>query len=104
VYDEWQGVAPTMLVDPLDPLRRRRLAADLAHEDLLQPVIRGGARVAPPVPLSQTRERLQSQLAGLDPTIRRLVNPHEYPVGLSQELFELRRSLIEKARPSERDV
>ncbi|MEY4511520.1 MAG: hypothetical protein RLZZ450_3642 [Pseudomonadota bacterium] len=104
VYDEWQGVAPKVLIDPLDPLRRRRLAQDLTHEDLLQPVIRDGARVAPPVPLSQTRERVQRQLAGLDPTIRRLVNPHEYPVGLSEELFELRKSLIEKARPSERDV
>jgi nicotinate phosphoribosyltransferase len=104
VFDEWQGVAPTVLVDPVDPLRRRRLAADLEHEDLLQPVLRGGARVAGPVPLGQTRERVQRQLAGLDPTIRRLVNPHEYPVGLSHELFELRRSLIEKARPSEREV
>ena len=104
VFDEWQGVAPTVLVDPVDPLRRRRLAADLEHEDLLQPVLRGGARVSGPVPLGQTRERAQRQLAGLDPTIRRLVNPHEYPVGLSHELFELRRSLIEKARPSEREV
>ena len=104
IFDEDQGVAPTVLVDPADPLRRRRLAADLEHEDLLQPVLRGGARIAGPVPLDETRERVQRQLAGLDPTIRRLVNPHEYPVGLSHELFELRRSLIEQARQSEQEV
>jgi nicotinate phosphoribosyltransferase len=104
IYDESQRTEPTVLVDPADPLRRRRLRTDLAHEDLLQPVVRSGVRVAAPVSLSQARARAAVQLEALDPTIRRLVHPHEYPVGLSHELFALRASLIEHARASERDV
>jgi len=97
IYDEW-GEPPTSLVDPLDPTRRRSIKADLEHDDLLVPVMRGGVRAYPSYSLEQIRERARTQLAGLDPTIRRLVNPHEYPVGLSRELFEQRHELVEKAR------
>jgi nicotinate phosphoribosyltransferase len=98
IYDELAQVAPSMLIDASDPLRRRKLSSDLAHEDLLVPVLRQGARVAPPVALTAIRARTQAQLAALDPTIRRHVKPHEYPVGLSQELFAQRLALIEEAR------
>lgn len=98
IYDAWGGKAPSEIVDPLDPTRRRKLKADLAHEDLLVPVVRHGARVRAAVPLIESRARAQQQLDALDPTIRRRVNPHEYPVGLSTELFETRMQLIERAR------
>jgi len=39
-----------------------------------------------------------SQAWALDPSVRRLLNPHTYPVGLSTDLYESRRRLIEQAR------
>lgn len=99
IYDEAQGCAsPTTIVDPLDPTRRRTLSSDLAHEDLLVPVVRAGQIVSERPSLSSIRDRSRSQLEALDPSIRRLVNPHAYPVGLTKDLFEQRIELIERAR------
>ncbi|MET0344480.1 MAG: nicotinate phosphoribosyltransferase [Polyangiales bacterium] len=98
IYDAWKPERPTVLVDPFDATRRRTLRRDLDHEDLLQPVVRAGARVSTPESLATIRARATTQREGLDPTIRRFANPHEYPVGLSKELFEERMLLIERAR------
>lgn len=99
IYDEAQGCEqPTRLVDPFDPTRQRVMAPELAYEDLLAPVVRAGKRVAAPPPLVQVRERAQREIARLDPAVRRLVNPHEYPVGLSAQLYAERLKLIQKAR------
>jgi nicotinate phosphoribosyltransferase len=51
-----------------------------------------------PPPLEETRRRTQSQLGCLHPTIKRLINPHEYPVGLERSLHELKTRLILEAR------
>jgi nicotinate phosphoribosyltransferase len=99
VYDDTQGCdSPCVLVDPLDPTRRRVLSSDLSHEDLLVPVLRAGRRVAASSTLAEIRERVRGELAQLDATVRRLVNPHEYPVGLSASLYRERVRLIQEAR------
>jgi nicotinate phosphoribosyltransferase len=74
------------------------MASDLAYEDLLVPVVRAGKRVAPSPTLVDIRERAQREIERLDPAVRRLVNPHEYPVGLSSQLYAERLKLIQKAR------
>jgi nicotinate phosphoribosyltransferase len=48
--------------------------------------------------LSELRQRTLAQLRSLHPTLLRLVNPHEYPVGLEPRLHELRMQLIAQAR------
>jgi nicotinate phosphoribosyltransferase len=98
IFDEASGAPPTAIVDPLDPTRKRALASDLANEDLLVPAVRAGRAVAPRPSLQEVRERVLAQLAGLDPTVRRLLNPHAYPVGLSEELYAARMRLVEQAR------
>jgi nicotinate phosphoribosyltransferase len=99
IYDETHGCdMPATLVDPFDPTRQRLLSAELPHEDLLVPVIRAGRRVDDNPTIHQIRERAQRQLARLDPAVRRLVNPHEYPVGLSAQLYAERVRLIQQAR------
>jgi nicotinic acid phosphoribosyltransferase len=40
----------------------------------------------------------EQQLALFHPGIKRLVNPHAYPVGLEQQLFDLETRLILEAR------
>lgn len=99
VYDLSLGIAahPT-IVDPADPTRTRATEADATHEDLLVPVMRGGKITYTPPPVAESRARTLAQLNAFHPTIRRLTNPHRYPVGLEPRLAELRTKLIMAAR------
>jgi len=99
IYDEERGLgeAPT-LVDPLDPTHRKRVPAGSGFEDLLVPVVRGGRVVYQPPSLPATQARAKEQVARLHPGIRRFVNPHQYPVGLALELYELKTRLVLEAR------
>jgi nicotinate phosphoribosyltransferase len=99
IYDEGRGIGEApVLVDPLDPTRRKRVPAGSAFEDLLVPVVRGGRVVYEPPPLRATRARAKEQIARLHPGIRRFDNPHQYPVGLALELQELKTRLVLEAR------
>ncbi len=99
IYDESQGPpAELVVVDPLDPTRRKRVPAGAPGEDLLIPVMRAGEPVYAPPSIEQARDRAQRQLASLHPGIKRLVNPHQYPAGLSLELHELKTRLILEGR------
>jgi len=99
IYDESEGLpAEPVVVDPLDPTRRKRVAAGTPGEDLLLPVLRGGRPCYEPPPVEAARARLGEQLARLHPGIKRFVHPHQYPVGLSLELHELKTRLILEAR------
>lgn len=99
IYDEAQGCRmPCTMVDPLDPTRQRLLSPELLHEDLLVPVVRAGKRVDLAPDVHQIRAHARRELTQLDPAVQRLVNPHEYPVGLSAELYTERLRLIQHAR------
>jgi nicotinate phosphoribosyltransferase len=99
IYDELAGCAvPTTIVDPVDPIRRRSLSEELSFEDLLVPVVRAGRGVAARPSLADIRQRAQEQLAALDPSVRRLMKPHSYPVGLTEDLYQQRSRLIELGR------
>lgn len=86
---------PSMLmIDPLDMTRRRSFAAGVAWEDLLKPIFRSGALVAPPDTLADSHERVVQDLSMLHPGIKRFVNPHVYAVGLEEKLFKMRSDLM----------
>jgi nicotinate phosphoribosyltransferase len=86
------------MVDPADPTRRRDMPRDAHAEDLLVPVFRHGGLVYARPPLADIRTRTQTQLKLLHPGIRRLENPHQYPVGLEAGLHERKTDLILAAR------
>jgi nicotinate phosphoribosyltransferase len=95
VYDETIGPGgkrPT-IVDPSDPTRRRPVDPATPCQELLVPVFRAGRCVYDLPPLQQSRQHAATQLQMIHPTVRRLVKPHEYPVGLEQELAQLRTTL-----------
>jgi nicotinate phosphoribosyltransferase len=99
IYDEETGLADApLVVDPLDPTRRKRISAGTPFEDLLVPVVRAGRAVYEPPPLVAVRARARDQVGRLHPGIRRFVNPHQYPVGLALELHELKTRLVLEAR------
>ena len=74
-------------------------AADIAAvEELQVEVMRAGRRVIPTPTLDELRSRRAADVDRLDPGIRRLVNPHEYHVSLTQKLWDLKQALIADAR------
>jgi nicotinate phosphoribosyltransferase len=103
IYDLELGIgdAPT-IIDPNDPIRQRTFPSDMRHEDLLVPILRAGQAIYKTPALSDIRDRTQQQLKLLHPTIRRLVNPHLYPVGLEEKLHHLKTELIEKSHRASR--
>jgi nicotinate phosphoribosyltransferase len=99
IYDEATGLpAEPAIVDPLDPTRRKRIPAGTPGEDLLVAVMRGGRPCYRPPGVREARARLRGQLDRLHSGIKRFVHPHQYPVGLSLELHELKTRLILEAR------
>lgn len=98
VFDETRPVPERCeMVDPGDPIRRKRMCGE-EHEDLLVPVFRRGERVYDVPDATAARTRAMAQLARLDPSVKRLVAPYIYPVGIESGLHELRTALIAKAR------
>lgn len=89
----------TMIIDPLDTTHRKRLMPMYYQEEiLLKPIFRKGKIVYPGATLDQIRKRATEQLGTFDKTHKRLVNPHVYPVGLEENLHQLRMDLVLKAK------
>lgn len=86
------------IVDRTDVTRRKHIVEDATHEDLLIPLFRAGRLVYEQPPIAAIRQRAQAQLASLHEGHKRFLNPHEYPVGLSLGLHELRAQLMFAAR------
>jgi nicotinate phosphoribosyltransferase len=99
IYDEDQGLPDeAVLVDPVDPTRHKRIPPETRAADLLEPVVRAGRVVYAAPSLDALRARTADQIARLHSGITRFVNPHEYPVGLSAELHELKTRLVLETR------
>lgn len=90
--------SPFVVVDPLDMTRRKQISPEAEYQDLLVPIFRGGKLVYQAPSRLQVKSYVDEQLTKFHPTIKRLLNPHEYPVGLEKGLQKLRTDLILKAR------
>jgi len=99
IYDEGLGIADgCALVDPMDPTRQKVVPKGTPGEDLLVPIFEGGRRVYDPPGLSATRAKTLAQLARFNAGVKRLANPHQYPVGLERKLHDLKTALVLQAR------
>ena len=95
IYDETTGVdSRRIIVDARDPSRRKTMPYGSASNNLLKPWMRKGRVVGETEGLDAIQARAQSQLARLHPSVRRFMNPHEYPVGIDVGLHELRDQMI----------
>ncbi len=86
------------MVDPFDSTRQKKFAADTRYSELLVPVFRQGECIYRVPSLEESRQRTQEQLAMFHGGVKRLVNPHAYPVGLEEQLFEQKTELLRRAR------
>jgi nicotinate phosphoribosyltransferase len=100
IYDETLPDPPAgdVIVDPADALHMLAIAPDWRPIELVEPVMRHGVRSGPAPALDDARSRARSQLGSLHPGIRRLLNPHIYPVGLEMRLHERRHALVLERR------
>jgi nicotinate phosphoribosyltransferase len=99
IYDTLTGIGDSCtIVDAGDMTRRRAIEPQAQFDDLLVPIFRDGRPVYTSPTLEETRQRTLEQLACVHPTIKRFTNPHSYPAGLEEKLFDLRQQLIFKAR------
>jgi nicotinate phosphoribosyltransferase len=65
----------------------------LDGEALIQPVMRAGRRIAPPVPLTESRARARRELSRLPDALTRLERGPEYSVRVSQAIQQLAREV-----------
>jgi nicotinate phosphoribosyltransferase len=100
IYDE--GMPPEgpggVIVDPADVLHMRSIDPSWSAHELVLPALRSGRRVAASPTLDEIRARARGQIGAIHPAIRRLLNPHVYPVGLERRLHERRTQLVLERR------
>jgi nicotinate phosphoribosyltransferase len=85
-----------VLRHPTERTKHRKLTRDeIAEvEPLLVDVLRDGELVYETPSIEAMRERRRSDVARLDPGVKRLLNPHIYHVSLTQRLWELKQELV----------
>ena len=96
--DDQKAPTDLTIVDPLDPMRRKRFDPSLRYEDLLLPIYEEGDKVYEAPETEEMRSLAKEQLSKFHGGIKRLVNPHSYPVGLEKGLYDDKAKLILKAR------
>jgi len=84
-----------LIVDPGNPLRQKRLDAG-RRVGLLQAIVIAGEIVYEFPSLEEIGKHRKDQLGHLHESYKRLNNPHEYKVGLTQELWRQKQDLIHR--------
>jgi nicotinate phosphoribosyltransferase len=82
-----------MIVDPSNPLRRKKVGF-AARVELLQDIVIEGKLVYDFPALEQIRNLRADQLSHLHESYRRLHNPHEYKVGLTFALWQQKEQML----------
>jgi nicotinate phosphoribosyltransferase len=86
------------MIDPADMTRQKTFDSSFSYEDLLINVFDKGKATYQSPTIEQIRERVKTQLKGFHNGIKRFVNPHSYPVGLEENLFQLKNKLLLQLR------
>ncbi len=103
IFDcENSGIAEDLeapvIVDPIDFTRRKSIPPEAVFEDLLVPIFREGKLVYKLPTLDQARARRHERLQAFHPSIMRLLNPHQYPVGLESGLHKMKLDIVMRER------
>lgn len=98
IYDERDEVEKLQIIAPDDFTKSKTFKKGTEAYFLLKPLYRKGVKTGELPEFHESRKFHQEELLRLDPTSRRLVNPHVYPVGIERKLFDRRAALIMKYR------
>lgn len=80
------------MVDPLDVTRRKKVEG--RFETLLKPLVTDGKVEDIDLSARTAQTRCVEQFALLDDSIKRFMNPHEYPCGIERGLFARRNDMV----------
>lgn len=87
------------IIDPVDPTKRKKINANgLEQEVLLKPIFKNGVKVYERPDIHQIKKNAERNLSQFDKAHKRLINPHIYPVGLEESLYDLRTQLVFKMK------
>jgi nicotinate phosphoribosyltransferase len=93
--DEDVSRGGVLIIDPANPLRRKRL--NMMHRaGLLEDIVCSGELSYRFPGLARIRERRKEQLAHLHESYRRLHNPHEYKVGVTLKLWQTKEQMLKQ--------
>jgi nicotinate phosphoribosyltransferase len=102
IYDDLDGVsADRNMVDIADISIRKKIPASAHYHDLLVPIFRRGNLVYERPSIHQMRSLAQHELGHFYSGVKRLLNPHIYPVGLELGLYEIKTRLMQETRQRE---
>lgn len=101
IYSE-ETTPTSTLVDPNDITRRKTMTSETTYQDLLIPVFQQGQLIYQTPDLLTIQQYARKQVQQLHETTRRFLNPHVYPVGLEENLFNQKLEIILKLRKGER--
>ncbi|MBV8376890.1 MAG: nicotinate phosphoribosyltransferase [Verrucomicrobia bacterium] len=101
IYDELNGVpAGRTIVDLADVTIKKKIPGAARYRDLLVPIFRRGNLVYERPSIHRLRDLAQSELGRFYAGVKRLLNPHLYPVGLDLDLYQIKSRLIQETRDS----
>lgn len=99
IYDELSSHRDdSVLRHPTDMTQSKRIPSVATAENLLVPIFQKGKKIYPDFSHQEIRQHAVTQLTQFHPGIKRLLNPHEYPVGLESCLHRMKTDLILKLR------
>jgi nicotinate phosphoribosyltransferase len=78
-----------------DVTLRRKIPKEASGQDLLIPIFRAGKLVDEQPTIHEARKKAVAELGKFYSGVKRLLNPHIYPVGLESSLHELKSRLID---------
>jgi nicotinate phosphoribosyltransferase len=98
IYEVDHAVSEPWVIVDLATGKATEISAKTKHTDLLIPIFRHGELVYRAPTIEASREHTRRQLSRLSPEIVTLDRPRPYEVGLEKSLYELRSTLIARAK------
>lgn len=99
IYDEQTPVGEKWtVIDPLDSTRVRRLTASSQDFDLLVPIYENGNKVYQQPSLKEIQSYTRDELSRFPDAVKRFNNPHQYIMGLEQNLYDSKISIVRELR------
>jgi nicotinate phosphoribosyltransferase len=98
IYETDHGVSEPCEIVDVETENKTTIPRDTPYSDLLVPVFRAGKVVYEAPSIEMSRGHLRKQLSCAPPGILQLNDPTGYKVGLERSLYELRSSLIARAK------
>ncbi|APJ04733.1 nicotinate phosphoribosyltransferase [Silvanigrella aquatica] len=86
------------IIDPEDPNRFYNAPANSSYEDILKPIFINGKLIYQSPSLQDIQSYAFKMREMFHPSIKRLLNPHNYPAGLEKNLHDLKMKLIRESK------